>query len=176
MSRSTIINAVVAGLIVAIIAVVFVLESRGEGTPATTTTSSTTTTVAPATSTTTTTSTSTTTTTVATTTTTTIEPLELEVPFPRELYSVVVVNGSTVGERLGPTVDQLTDLGYTKARGLVGAVRTTNTVIYYVETAPGAADRLRTDLGLDVEILPLGEAPPVAGRNDAQLILYLGGS
>jgi hypothetical protein len=177
-NRSTIINTAIAALIVALVAAVFVLEGRGTGTPATTTTSSTSTTVAPTTSTTSTTSTTTTTTTVVTTTTTTTEPLKLEVPFPRELYAVVVVNGSTAGERLEPAVEQLTELGYAKVRGLVGAVRTPTTVIYYVETAPGAAVRFRTDLGLDldVEILPLDEAPPIAGRNDAQLILYLGGS
>ena len=101
---------------------------------------------------------------------------EFEDPLQRSLYAVIVVNGSTAGERLAPTIDQLVEAGYANLRGLVGAVRTTETVIYYIDGAAGSADRLRTDLGLDVDIVPLEQAPPVAGRNDAQLILYLGGS
>jgi len=101
---------------------------------------------------------------------TTIEPL------PRDAYAVVVVNGSTAGERLEPTVDLLIELGYTDVRGLVGAVRTVETVIHYADGDVNAADRMRADLELDVDLAPLDEAPPVAGRDDAQLMLYLGGS
>ena len=63
-------------------------------------------------------------------------------------------------------------------RGLVGAVKTTETVIYFLdEGARGAAERLRADLELpDVEIALFEGAPPVAGRNDAQLMVYLGGA
>ena len=61
-------------------------------------------------------------------------------------------------------------------RGLVGAVRTVETVIYCADGANNAADRMRADLELDVDLAPLNEAPPVAGRDDAQLMLYLGGS
>ncbi len=178
MNRSTIINTVVAAVIVLLVGAVFVLEGRGEGTPATTTTTSTSTTVAPTTSTTTTTTSTTTTstTTTSTSSTTTTEPPVFEESFARALYAVVVVNGTTAGERLSPTIDQLIEIGYANVRGLVGAVQATSTVVYYVDGAAGAADRMRTDLGLDIEIVPLDQAPPVAGRNDAQLILYLGGS
>jgi hypothetical protein len=167
MNRSTIVNIAVALGIAALIAAVFVFESRNEMTPATTTTTSTTTSLP---TTTTTTTSTTTTTTTTTTTSTTIEPLQ------RDAYAVVVVNGSTVGERLEPTVQQLIELGYTDVRGLVGAVRTVETVIYYADGDANAGARMRADLELDVDLAPLGEAPPVAGRNDAQLMLYLGGA
>jgi hypothetical protein len=102
---------------------------------------------------------------------TTVEPL------PRELWAIVVVNGTSAGERLQPAIDRLRSAGYANVRGLVGAVRTTDTVIYYADGALGAADRLRVDLELgDVALAPLEDAPPVAGRNDAQIMLYLGGS
>jgi len=176
-NRSTIINTVVAALILLLVASVFMLDGRGAQAPATTTTSSTTTTtVAP----TTTTTTTTTTTSTTTTTTTTTEPPEFEEPLGRDLYSVVVVNGTAGGEMLAPMVDQLVELGYARARGLVGAVRAPSTIIYYSADAPGAADRLRSDLGLDnvpiVPIVPIEDAPPVAGRNDVQIMLYLGGA
>ena len=173
MNRSTIVNIAVALGIAALIAAVFVLESRNEMTPATTTTTSTTTSLP--TTTTTTTSTTTTTTTTSTTTTTTTTSTTIE-PLQRDAYAVVVVNGSTVGERLEPTVQQLIELGYTDVRGLVGAVRTVETVIYYADGDANAGARMRADLELDVDLAPLGEAPPVAGRNDAQLMLYLGGA
>ena len=86
------------------------------------------------------------------------------------------MNASAAGERLQPTIDQLRGLDYANIRGLVGAVRAVETVIYYAPGGASAADRMRADLGLDIEIVPLDEAPPVAGRNDAQLMLYLGGS
>ena len=173
MNRSTIVNIAAALGIAALIAAVFVFESRNEMTPATTTTTSTTTSLP--TTTTTTTSTTTTTTTTSTTTTTTTTSTTIE-PLQRDAYAVVVVNGSTVGERLEPTVQQLIELGYTDVRGLVGAVRTVETVIYYADGDANAGARMRADLELDVDLAPLGEAPPVAGRNDAQLMLYLGGA
>ena len=112
--------------------------------PATTTT----TTVPATTTTTSTTTTSTTSTTSTTTTTSTVPPTTIE-PLPRELWKVIVVNGSTSGERLDPMVERLEDLGYVDVRGLVGAVKTTETVVYYL--VPGqesAADRLLADLEL----------------------------
>ena len=89
-----------------------------------------------------------------------------------------MVNGTPSGERLAPMIQRLRDLGYDDIRGLVGAVQTPETVIYYrFEVMEPAADRLRADLGLDnVRIALFDEAPPVAGRNDAQLMLYLGGN
>jgi cytoskeletal protein RodZ len=173
MNRSTIVNIAVALGIAALIAAVFVFESRNEMTPATTTTTSTTTSLPTTTTTTTSTTTTTTTTTTTSTTSTTSTTIE---PLQRDAYAVVVVNGSTVGERLEPTVQQLIELGYTDVRGLVGAVRTVETVIYYADGDANAGARMRADLELDVDLAPLGEAPPVAGRNDAQLMLYLGGA
>ena len=175
MNRTTLLNSAVAVAIIGLIAAVFVLEGRGTGAPPTTTTTTSTTVPATTTTTSTTTTSTTTTSTSSTTTTTSIAPPSTVEALPRGLYAVVVVNGSTAGERLAPTIEQLLGLGYPNARGLVGAVRTTDTVIYYVEGGANAADRLRTDLGLDIAIAPLDEAPPVAGRNDAHLILYLGG-
>jgi hypothetical protein len=178
-NRATLINTAVALSIIALVAAVFVLEGRGEGTPATTTTSTTTTLPPTTTTTTSTTTTSTTTTSTSTTTTTSTVPPTTVEALPRPLWAVVVVNGSTAGERLTPTVDLLLALEYANVRGLVGSVRAADTVIYYAEGGVAAADRLRADLGLDaldVLIAPFDEAPPVAGRNDAQLILYLGGS
>ena len=176
MNRSTIVNIAVALGIAALIAAVFVLESRNEMTPATTTTTSTTTSLPTTTTTTTSTTTTTTTTSTTTTTTTTSTTSTTIEPLQRDAYAVVVVNGSTVGERLEPTVQQLIELGYTDVRGLVGAVRTVETVIYYADGDANAGARMRADLELDVDLAPLGEAPPVAGRNDAQLMLYLGGA
>ncbi len=179
MNRSTIINGLVALVIVVMVGAVFVLEGRGSGTPTATTTTSTTT-IAPTTTTTTTLPpTTTSTTTIApttTTSTTSTVPPSTDPPLPRSLFAVIVVNGSTAGERLAPTVAQLEALEYANVRGLVGSVRTAETVIYYVEGGEGAAERLRVDLALDIRLAPIAEAPPIAGRNDAQLILYLGGS
>ena len=173
MNRAIIINTAVALSIVGLVVAVFVLEGRGVSTPATTTTSTSTTLLA---TTTTTSTTTTSTTTTSTSTTTSTAPPTTEAPFPRSLYAVVVVNGSTAGERLAPIVEQLLGFEYANVRGLVGSVRTAETVIYYIDGGANAADRLRADLGLDIRIAPFDEAPPVAGRNDATLILYLGGS
>jgi hypothetical protein len=105
-------------------------------------------------------------------------PPTTDPPLPRELWKVIVVNGTIRGERLQPTVDLLRTAGYADVRGLVGAVRATETVIYYLlDGQQSAAERLRDDIQLgDVAILSFDTAPPVAGRNDAQLMLYLGGS
>lgn len=180
MNRATIINSVVAVAIVSLVAGVFVLDSDRVGAPMTTTTTSTTlpaTTTSTSTTTTTTTTTTTSTTSTTSTTTTSTVPPTTEPPFyPRELWKVVVVNGTSGGERLAPTIQQLRDVGYVELRGLVGSVRTSMTVVYFSQGAESAADRLRVDLGLDSEVLPLEEAPPIAGRNDAQLVLYLGGA
>ena len=81
-----------------------------------------------------------------------------------------------MGERLAPVIARLQELGYSDVRGLVGAVQTVGTVIYYqFDGQQSAADRIRADLELDVAIAPFDDAPPVAGLSDAQLIVYLGG-
>lgn len=176
MNRNTIVNSFIAIIIVVIIGVVFVVESREASVP----TATTTTTTLPATTTSTTTTTTSTTTSTTTTTTTppeTTVPPTTDPPTPRDAWPVVVVNGSTAGERLAPTVQLLTDIGYVGVRGLVASVRTTETVIYYGEGGLSAAERLAADVGFAglIPLAPLDEAPPVPGRNDAQLLLYIGG-
>ena len=90
---------------------------------------------------------------------------------------MVVVNGSTAGERLEPTIGQLRDQGYVILRGLVGAVQTTETVVYYLDdTFDAAAQVLALDAGLTIDdVALLAEAPPISGLSTAQLVLYLGG-
>ena len=176
MNRNVVVNSALALIVVAIVAGVILLERRtpSESLPPT---EPTTTSVATTTTSTTTIPATTTTTSTTTSTTTTSIPPTTEVPLHRGLWKVIVVNGTSSGERLAPTIERLEGLGYTDVRGLVGAVKTTDTVIYYL--LPGqesAADRLRVDLELpDATIAGFGDAPPVAGRNDAQLMIYLGG-
>ena len=170
MSRTFITNAVLFVVII-VLATVLLFISGDEALPPPPTTT-TTTSLPPAT---TTTSTTTTTTTTTTSTTSTVPPTTIE-PLPREVWKVVVVNGSTVGERLVPTVARLQELGYGDVRGLVGAVQILDTVIYYrLPGQQGAADRIGADLDLDASFAPFEDAPPVAGLADAQLIVYLGG-
>lgn len=90
----------------------------------------------------------------------------------------MVVNGSTAGERLAPTVQLLTDVGYVGPRGLVATVRAAETIIYYAEGGRSAADRLAADVGFPgmIPLLPIDDMPPVPGRNDARLVLYIGGA
>lgn len=172
MSRTFITNAILVAIII-VLATILIFMSGDETLPPPPTTTSTT---LPATTTTSTTTTTTSTTsTTSTTTTSTIPPTTVEA-LPRGLWKVVVVNGSTVGERLAPTITRLQEAGYSDVRGLVGAVQTVETVIYYqFDGQQSAADRIRADLELDVAIAPFEDAPPVAGLSDAQLIIYLGG-
>jgi hypothetical protein len=182
MPKATIINSLVGLAIVAAVAAVFVFDGRGSepvlSAASTTTTSIVATTSTSTTTTSSSTTTSSTTTIAASTTTMSTVPPTTDPPLPRELWKVIVVNGTIRGERLQPTVDLLRTAGYADVRGLVGAVRATETVIYYLlDGQQSAAERLRDDIQLgDVAILSFDDAPPVAGRNDAQLMLYLGGS
>ena len=177
MSKATILNSITGLAIVALVAAVFVLEGRGSE-PALSTTTMTSIAASTTTSTSSSTTASSTTTIAASTTTVSTVPPTTDAPFPRELWKVIVVNGTLRGERLQSSVDLLLWAGYVDVRGLVGAVGATETVIYYqFDGQQNAADRLRDDLELgDVAILSFDDAPPVAGRNDAQLMLYLGGS
>jgi hypothetical protein len=182
MPKATIINSLIGLVIVAAVAAVFVFDGRGSepvlSAASTTTTSIVATTSTSTTTTSSSTTTSSTTTIAASTTTMSTVPPTTDPPLPRELWKVIVVNGTIRGERLQPTVDLLRTAGYADVRGLVGAVRATETVIYYLlDGQQSAAERLRDDIQLgDVAILSFDDAPPVAGRNDAQLMLYLGGS
>jgi len=90
---------------------------------------------------------------------------------------LLVVNGSTQGERLTPTIDLLHLAGYEDVRGVAGAVLTTQTAIYMLgEPLRSAAERLADDIDLPHDRIGLfSDGPPVAARGDAQLILYLGG-
>jgi hypothetical protein len=176
-SRSIILKVVIAVLVASIVGAVIYLETSGDEAAATTTTSTTTTTtttIAPTTTVApTTTSTTSTSTTSTTTTTTEPEPL-----FPRAAYALLVVNGSSRGERLEPTIGLLRLVGYENIRGAAGAVLTPDTTIYYLDDPfRGAAERLADDLDLPLEQLALfSEAPPIAALGNAQLVIYLGGS
>ena len=112
-----------------------------------------------------------TTTTAATTTTTAPPP-------PREFLPTLVVNGSSQGQRLAGLVEELTELGYPQVRGVSGAVLTPDTTVYVERQALlGAGRRLARDLDLGrPEVTLLAEAPPIAGRGDALMVVYLGGS
>lgn len=176
-SRSIILKVVIAVLVASIVGAVIYLETSGDEAAATTTTSTTTTTtttIAPTTTVApTTTSTTSTSTTSTTTTTTEPEPL-----FPRAAYALLVVNGSSRGERLEPTIGLLRLVGYENIRGAAGAVLTPDTTIYYLDDPfRGAAERLADDLDLPLQQLALfSEAPPIAALGNAQLVIYLGGS
>jgi hypothetical protein len=176
-SRSIILKIVIAVLAIALVGAVVYLETSGEEAAATTTTTSTTTTTATIAPTTTssppTTSTSTTSTTSTTTTTTEPAPM-----FPRGAYALLVVNGSSQGERLEPTIGLLRLVGYENIRGAAGAVLTPDTTVYYSEDLfQSAAGRLADDLGLSPDqIAPFADAPPIAALANAQLVIYLGGS
>jgi hypothetical protein len=162
------------GLIAAsLIGTLIYLETSDESAATTTTT---TTTVPPTTTTTTTTTTVPPTTTTTTTTTTTVPP-STEAPIEPFFVRVIIVNGSTVGERLEPTVAALRDNGYTDVRGVVGAVQTPRTVVYVIDEgwlAEGEAVAAQLGLG-DVDIELYDDAPPVSGVGEAQVMVYLGG-
>lgn len=177
MSRIVAVNLALGALAAVLVGTLVYLESQDEPTPTTTTTttSTTTTTVAP---TTTVPPTTTSTTTTTTTSTTSTIPTTTLPPFPRGFIDVVVVNGSSVGERLDPMIATLREAGYVIVRGLVGAVQTAETKVYFLdETFRAAAEVLALDAGLTVDdIAPLADAPPIPGRATAQLVLYLGGT
>jgi hypothetical protein len=177
-SRSIILKVVIAVLVASIVGAVIYLETSGDEAAATTTTSTTTTTtttISPTTTVAPTTTSTTSTSTTSTTTTTTTEPEPL---FPRAAYALLVVNGSSRGERLEPTIGLLRLVGYENIRGAAGAVLTPDTTIYYLDDPfRGAAERLADDLDLPLEQLALfSEAPPIAALGNAQLVIYLGGS
>ncbi|MCH9839222.1 MAG: hypothetical protein GKR86_03145 [Ilumatobacter sp.] len=174
MSRTAALNIILATIVVGLIATFIFLEVTEESTvPATTTTTTTTTTMPPTTTTTTTTTTIPPTT---TTTTSTVPPTTL-VPTERFFVGVLVVNGTSAGERLQPVINTLSDRGYFDVRGVVGATQARETTIYYVEPFLGEAEIVALDLGYeldDIEILPVSEMPPVSGVGVAKVIVYLG--
>ncbi len=172
MSKTTALNIILGVLVAGLLATLVYQETtESEAIPATTTT----TTTLPATTTTTTTTTSTTTTT--TTTTTVPIPTTSVVPTERFFTGVLVVNGTSVGERIPPVVERLTNAGYFDVRGVAGTIAAQETVIYYVEPFLGEAQVVAQDLGYDlamISILPADEAPPVSGVGVAKVIVYLG--
>jgi hypothetical protein len=165
--------ALVVLITIGVIGAVGYLEATNASTPSTTT--STTTTTLPPTTTTSTTTTSTTSTSTSTTTST-LPPTTLPPP-ERGLVTVVVSSGSTVGQRLQPTVFFMSLAGHTNIRGVNGAVPLVKSVVFYADGFQAAAEVLALDAGLEVtDVAPMDEAPPVAGLGLAQLLLYLGGS
>ncbi len=177
MSKTTALN-IILGVLVAGLLATLVYQETTESEPIPTTTTSTTTTLPETTTTTTTTTTLPETTTTTTTTTSTIPiPSTSVAPTDRFFTGVLVVNGTSAGERIPPVIERLNNSGYFDVRGVAGAVAAQETVIYYVEPFLGEAQVVAQDLGYDlgqISILPSTEAPPVAGIGVAKVIVYLG--
>ncbi len=178
MSKTTALNIILGVLVAGLLATLLYQETTESEAVATTTT--TTTTTVPETTTTTTTTTTTlppTTTTTTTTTTTFPVPSTSVAPTERFFTGVLVVNGTSAGERIPPVVERLNNSGYIDVRGVAGAVAAQETVIYYIEPFLGEAQVVAQDLGYDlskISILSSTEAPPVAGIGVAKVIVYLG--
>jgi hypothetical protein len=174
MSKTTAMNIILGVLVAGLLATLLYQETtESEAIPTTTTT----TTTVPETTTTTTTVPETTTTTTTTTTTAVPIPSTSVVPTDRFFTGVLVVNGTSAGERIPPVIERLTNTGYYDVRGVVGAIAAQETVIYYVEPFLGEAQVVAQDLGYElteIAILPSTEAPPVAGIGVAKVIVYLG--
>jgi hypothetical protein len=177
MSSRTALNIVLATIVAGLLGTLILLEVTEDDPPPPTTTTTTTTTLPPTTTTTTTTLPPTTTEAPTTTTTQVPTPTTVEPPVERFFTGVLVVNGTTAGERLAPVTQSLRDRGYTDTRGVVGATQAAETTIYFVGPYAGEAIRVAADLGFaegDVAILPVSEAPPVPGVGSAKVIVYLG--
>jgi hypothetical protein len=98
-------------------------------------------------------------------------------PGERGFTGVLVVNGTSAGERLAPVIERLRGLGYGDVRGVVGAAQATRTSLYYVEGALPLAQRLAIDLGFvlgEIAVEPIESAPPVSGVGTAFVMVYLG--
>ncbi|MFK7917850.1 MAG: hypothetical protein AB8G14_07215 [Ilumatobacter sp.] len=176
MSKTTALNIILGVLVAGLLATLVYQETSDAEPVVTTTTTSTTTTVAETTTTTTTTSTTTIPETTSTSSTTAV-PTTLVAPTERFFTGVLVVNGTSAGERIPPVVARLNDAGYIDVRGVVGAVPAQQTTLYYLEEFIGEAQVVAQDLGFeltDVSILPASEAPPVPGIGVAKVIVYLG--
>ena len=175
MSKTTALNIILGVLVAGLLATLLYQETtQSEAVPGTTTT---TTVVEEVTTTTTTTVVPETTTTTTTTTTEVPIPSTSVAPTERFFTGVLVVNGTSVGERIPPVLERLTNTGYFDVRGVVGAVAAQETVIYYVEPFLGEAQVVAQDLGYElteIPILPSTESPPVAGVGVAKVIVYLG--
>jgi len=175
MSKTTALNIILGVLVAGLLATLLYQETtQSEAVPGTTTT---TTVVEEVTTTTTTTVVPETTTTTTTTTTEVPIPSTSVAPTERFFTGVLVVNGTSVGERIPPVLERLTNTGYFDVRGVVGAVAAQETVIYYVEPFLGEAQVVAQDLGYaltEIPILPSTESPPVAGVGGAKVIVYLG--
>ncbi|MGB3735698.1 MAG: hypothetical protein WA964_12120 [Ilumatobacter sp.] len=177
MSKTTALNIILGVLVAGLLATLLYQETTESEAVATTTT--TTTTTVPETTTTTTTTTTTLPPTTTTTTTTTTFPVPSTSVAPTERFftGVLVVNGTSAGERIPPVVERLNNSGYIDVRGVAGAVAAQETVIYYIEPFLGEAQVVAQDLGYDlskISILSSTEAPPVAGIGVAKVIVYLG--
>ncbi len=179
MSRTVVLNIVLGVIVVALIATLVTLETRDDADAVPSTTTTTSTVVATTTTSTTTTTTSTTTTTTTSTTTTSTVPPSTNVPTERFFVGILVVNGTSAGQRLAPVVQRLTDIGYFDVRGVVGAVQASETTFYHLEGFRAEAEVVAVDLGFDVSnarFALFDDAPPVSGIGVAKVIVYLGGS
>lgn len=150
----------------------------GSSADATSTTSAATTSTVPSeTSSTAATATTSTSTTATTTSSTFPVATTLVPPGERAFTGVLVVNGTSAGERLAPVIERLRGLGYGEVRGVVGAAQAPRTSVYYIDGALALAQRLATDLGFEpgeIAVEPIADAPPVAGVGTAFVMLYLG--
>lgn len=178
MSKTTALNIILGVLVAGLLTTLLYQETTEPDAIATTSTSSTSTIPTTTTTTTTTTLPATTTTIPATTTTSTLPIATTSMPPTERFFTgVLVVNGTSAGERIPPVVDRLTDTGYFDVRGVVGAAAAQETVIYYVEPFIAEAQVVAQDLGYElgqISILPSSDAPPVAGIGVAKVIVYLG--
>ena len=98
-------------------------------------------------------------------------------PVERFFVGVLVVNGTTEGQRLPPITNRLNFIGYFDVRGVVGAVPATETILYFAEGYENEANVVGVDLGYELgtaTVLPFEEAPPVSGIGTAKVIVYLG--
>lgn len=178
MSRIAILNIILGGIAASLVTILVVLETNEDPPAPTTTTTSTTTTtttILP------TTSTSTTVPPPSTTTSSTAPstvPPSTEAPDDRFFVGILVVNGTTAGERVQPAVDRLRSAGYGQVRGTGGAVVTQETVIYAIdESFRAEAEVVAADLGYEPGEIPVElfeDAPPVSGVLEARVIVYLG--
>lgn len=177
MSRIAILNIILGAIAASLVTILVVLETNEEPPAPTTTTTSTTTTTTTIPPTTTSTTTTPSTTSTTSTAPSTVPP-STEVPDERFFTGILVVNGTTGGERVQPAVDRLRAAGYGQVRGTGGAVLSQETVVYAIdESFRAEADVVAVDLGYepgDLRVALFADAPPISGVLEAKIIVYLG--
>jgi hypothetical protein len=183
MTRDRFLFVLVALIALGVVGAVMYLERSNTNTVTTATTSTSTSTTTSTLTTTTLPATTTAATTVAPTTvaSTTLPPTMLPpttLPPPeRALVPVVVSTGPSGGQRLAPGAFLLAAAGWADVRPLNGSLPLFETTVFYGDGFQAAAELMAADTGLPVaSIAPIGDAPPVAGLANAQLLFYFGGA